>query len=59
MYLIPTAMIKTVSTLLICGLGYSVTTWIDSIGWTALAEASRPGRQRETAEELAWQLAER
>ena len=59
MYLVPTAMIKTVSTLLICGLGYSVTTWIVSTGWTALAAASRPGRQRESVEELAWQLAER
>ena len=59
MYLVPTAMIKTISTLLICGLGYSVTTWIVSTGWTALAAASRPGRQRESVEELAWQLAER
>jgi hypothetical protein len=59
MYLVPTAMIKTISTLLICGLGYSVTTWIVSTGWTALAAASRPDRQRETVEELAWQLAER
>jgi nucleobase:cation symporter-1, NCS1 family len=59
MYVIPTAMIKTASTLLICGLGYCVTTWIASTGWKALADAARPGRQRESAEELAWQLAER
>jgi nucleobase:cation symporter-1, NCS1 family len=59
MYVIPTAMIKTLSTVLICGLGYCVTTWIASACWKALAVAARPGTQRESAEELAWQLAER
>jgi cytosine/uracil/thiamine/allantoin permease len=53
MFVIPTGMMKTVSTVLICGAGYSVTTWLVARYWTVLATASRPGEQRETVEELA------
>jgi purine-cytosine permease-like protein len=59
MFVIPTGMMKTVSTVLISGFGYCVTTWLVARFWTTLAMASRPGEQRETVEELAWQLAER
>ena len=59
MYVIPVAMMKTVSTVLICGFGYCVTVWLVSAVWPALARASHAGEQRETVEQLAWQLAER
>jgi len=56
---LPTAVMKTISTVVICGIGYCVTTWMVSRYWTALAKASRPGEQHGTVEDLAWQLAER
>jgi nucleobase:cation symporter-1, NCS1 family len=59
MYVIPTEMMKTVSTVLVCGFGYWVTMWLVSTYWDALARAARPGEQRQTVEELAWQLADR
>lgn len=59
MYVIPAAMMKTATTVLICGLGYCITTWIASVAWPALADAARPGVQRDNVEELTWQLAER
>jgi nucleobase:cation symporter-1, NCS1 family len=59
LYVIPTEMMKTVSTVLVCGFGYWVTMWLVSTYWDALARAARPGEQRQTVEELAWQLADR
>jgi predicted RND superfamily exporter protein len=59
MYVIPVGMMKTVSTVLICGLGYCVTVWLLAPFWPALARASHAGEQHETVEQLAWQLAER
>jgi NCS1 nucleoside transporter family len=56
---LPTAVMKTISTVLICGFGYCVTTWLVATYWSALARASRPGEQHGTVEDLAWQLAER
>jgi hypothetical protein len=50
---------KTISTVLICGAGYCVTTWLVATYWAALAKASRPGEQHGSVEDLAWQLAER
>lgn len=59
MSVIPVGMMKTVSTVLICGFGYCVTVWLLSAYWPALARASHAGTQRETVEQLAWQLADR
>jgi cytosine/uracil/thiamine/allantoin permease len=56
---LPTSVMKTISTVLICGIGYCVTTRLVSTDWSALANASRPGEQHGTVEDLAWQLAER
>ncbi|WP_428487801.1 purine-cytosine permease family protein [Rhodopila sp.] len=59
MYVIPVGMMKTVSTVLLCGFGYWITTWLMSASWSALTRAARPVEQVQTVEELAWQLAER
>jgi cytosine/uracil/thiamine/allantoin permease len=59
MYVIPVGMMKTVSTVLICGFGYCVSAWLLSPYWPALARASLAGEQRESVEQLAWQLADR
>jgi nucleobase:cation symporter-1, NCS1 family len=59
MYVIPTVMMKTVSTVLICGVGYCLTTWLVATSWSALARAAHPGEQHVTVEDLAWQLADR
>ena len=56
---LPAAVMKTISTVLICGFGYCVTTWLVATYWSALAKASKPGEQHETVEDLAWQLADR
>ncbi len=56
---LPVAVMKTISTVLICGAGYCVTTWLVATYWKTLAKASRPGEQHGTVEDLAWQLAER
>jgi NCS1 nucleoside transporter family len=59
MEVIPTAMMKTISTALICGFGYSVTAWLVSTYWPALNRSSQVGDTRASVEELAWQLADR
>ena len=59
MYVVPTAVMKTISTVLICGVGYCLTTMLFATYWSALGRASRPSEQHGSAEELAWQLAER
>jgi cytosine/uracil/thiamine/allantoin permease len=59
MYVIPTAMIKTLCTVAICGLGYTVTAWVVATYWPALRRAARPRAAIASVEELAWQLAER
>jgi nucleobase:cation symporter-1, NCS1 family len=58
-WVVPVGMMKTVSTVLICGFGYCITVWLISPFWLALARASHAGAQHETVEQLAWQLAER
>jgi NCS1 nucleoside transporter family len=59
MYVVPTEMMKTVSTVLICGCGYWLTTWAMANRWSELARSARPAEQAQTVEELAWQLADR
>jgi nucleobase:cation symporter-1, NCS1 family len=59
MFVIPPAYIQTVCTILITGAGYWATTRLVALWWTALARASRPGDQRESVDELAWDLAVR
>jgi len=59
MYVLPAEVMRTVSTIVITGAGFSVTTWLVATYWTALDEASRPEALKGTVEDLAWQLAER
>jgi NCS1 family nucleobase:cation symporter-1 len=59
MYVIPTGMMKTVSTVLISGLGFCVTTWLAAAWWPALAPSTDEGETQISVEDLAWQLAER
>lgn len=59
MYVIPTAMIKTLCTVAVCGFGYTVTAWAVATYWPALRDAARPRPTIASAEELAWQLVER
>ena len=59
MFFIPPADIQTLCTLLITGAGYWATTRVVALRWNVMARASRPGDQRESVDELAWDLAVR
>jgi len=59
MFVIPQAWIQTLCTLLITSAGYWATTRWVAIRSTVMARASRPGDQRESVDELAWDLAAR
>ena len=59
MYVLPIEVMRTISTVLICGIGYCMTTWLVATYWTDLARAARPGELEGTVEDLAWQLANR
>ena len=59
MFIIPQAYIQTLCTLLITGAGYYATTRLAAMRSTVMARASRPGDQRESVDELAWDLAVR
>jgi nucleobase:cation symporter-1, NCS1 family len=59
MFVIPTAMIKTLCTVAVCGFGYTVTAWVVATYWPALHHAAHPRAPIASVEELAWQLAER
>jgi nucleobase:cation symporter-1, NCS1 family len=59
MFVIPQAWLQTLCTLLITAAGYTLTTRFAVIRSTIMARASRPGDQRESVDELAWELAAR
>jgi nucleobase:cation symporter-1, NCS1 family len=59
MFVIPQAWIQTLCTLLITSLGYWATTRLVAMRSKVMARASRPGDQRESVDELAWDLAVR
>ena len=59
MFVIPQTWIQTLCTLVITGCGYWITTRIAALGSSVMARASRPGEQRESVDELAWDLAVR
>ncbi len=59
MYVLPPEVMRTVSTVLICGAGYCVTTWGVATFWSAIADSAKATELQGTVEDLAWQLAER
>ncbi|HVY15075.1 MAG TPA: cytosine permease [Rhodopila sp.] len=59
MFVIPQAWIQTLCTLLITAAGYWLTTRLVSVRSGTMARASRPGEQRESIDDLAWDLAAR
>jgi NCS1 nucleoside transporter family len=59
MFVIPQAWIQTLCTVVITGAGYWATTKLVSMRYDLIARASRPGDQRESVDELAWDLAVR
>ncbi len=59
MFVIPQAWIQTPCTLLLTGAGYWATIRLVAMRSAVMARASRPGDQRETMDELAWDLAVR
>jgi purine-cytosine permease-like protein len=59
MLVIPPEYIQTLCTVLVTGAGYWATTRLVALRWTVMARASRPGEQRESVDELAWDLAVR
>jgi NCS1 family nucleobase:cation symporter-1 len=59
MFVIPQAYIQTLCTFVITGAGYWATTRLVALRSSVMARASRPGDQRESVDELAWELAVR
>jgi nucleobase:cation symporter-1, NCS1 family len=59
MFVIPQAWLQTPCTLLLTGAGYWATIKLVALRSTVIARASRPGDQRESMDELAWDLAVR
>jgi NCS1 family nucleobase:cation symporter-1 len=59
MFVIPQAWIQTLCTLVITGGGYWLTTQLAAVRSDVVARASRPGAQRESIDDLAWELAAR
>jgi purine-cytosine permease-like protein len=59
MFAIPPSYLPTVCTILITGAGYWATTRLVALRSKVMARASRPGDQRESVDELAWDLAVR
>jgi nucleobase:cation symporter-1, NCS1 family len=59
MFVIPQPWIQTLCTLVITGGGYWATTKLVAMRSTVMARGSRPGDQRESVDELAWELAVR
>jgi purine-cytosine permease-like protein len=59
MFVIPQAWIQTLCTIMITGGGYWMTTRLAAMRSRVMARGSRPGDQRETMGELAWDLAAR
>jgi len=59
MFVIPQAYIQTLCTLLITAAGYWATVRLVAMRSNIMARAARPGDQRETVDELAWDLAVR
>ncbi len=59
MFVIPQAFIQTLCTVLITGGGYWATTRLVALRSKVMARASRPGEQRESVDDLAWELAVR
>ena len=59
MFAIPSGYVQTVCTILITGAGYWATTRLVALRSSVVARASRPGDQRESVDELAWDLAVR
>ena len=57
MFVIPQNYIQTVCTILITGAGYWATTRLAAARSSVMARGSRPGDQRESVDELAWELA--
>lgn len=59
MFVIPKADLQVVCTVLITGAGYWAMTRLAAMRSSMMARASRPGDQRESVDELAWDLAVR
>jgi nucleobase:cation symporter-1, NCS1 family len=59
MFVIPQAYVQTVCTMVITGFGYWATTKLVAMRSDVMARASRPGEQRESVDDLAWDLAVR